>query len=92
MFSEGLDRVIFGEHTILVNSLSPFFICYVFKGQSYSAQQRIGIFIDKIQNDKPTWETFNKFYQSNKEVQLKDIPSLEPVIKEIFIDRTFLLT
>ncbi|MHA1986400.1 MAG: tetratricopeptide repeat protein [Promethearchaeota archaeon] len=92
MFSEGLDRVIFGEHTILVNSLSPFFICYVFKGQSYSAQQRVGIFIDKIQNDKLTWETFNRFYQLNKEVQLTDIPTLESLIKEIFVDRTILLT
>ena len=38
-FSEGLDRASFGEHTLLMNTLSPFFVCYVYKGQSYSAQQ-----------------------------------------------------
>jgi tetratricopeptide (TPR) repeat protein len=90
-FSEGLDRVFFGEHTLLMNSVSPFFICYVFKGQSYLAQQRVRYFIDKIQNDEPVWRIFNKFYQANMEIQLKDIPSLQPLIKEIFIDKTILL-
>jgi len=87
-FSEGLDRAIFGEHTLLMNPLPPFFICYVFKGQSYSAQHRVRYFIDKIQNDELVWQTFNKFNQVNKEIQFKDIPSLEPLINEIFIDKT----
>ncbi|MHA2181336.1 MAG: hypothetical protein ACXAAH_07925 [Promethearchaeota archaeon] len=85
-FSEGLDRVIFGEHTILVNSLSSFFICYVFKGQTYPAQLRIKSFIEEIQSDKEVWQTFEKFYKANREVQLKDVPSLKPLIKETFID------
>ncbi len=87
MFSEGLDRVIFGEHTILINSLSSFFICYVFKGQSYSAQIRITSFLDEIQSDKAVWQTFEKFYEMNQEIQLKDIPSLEPLINGIFISK-----
>ena len=86
-FSEGLDRATFGEHTLLMNSVSPFLICYVFKGQSYLAQQRIRYFIDKIQNDEDIWQNFKKFYQLNKEIQLKDIPSLEPLINEIFMDK-----
>ncbi|MFX1365439.1 MAG: tetratricopeptide repeat protein [Promethearchaeota archaeon] len=90
-FSEGLDRAIFGEHTLLMNSVSPFLICYVYKGQSYSAQQRIRTFIDKIQNDELVWQTFKKFYQLNQEIQLKDIPSLESLIKEIFIDKNIQL-
>ena len=87
-FSEGLDRATFGEHTLLMNSVSPFLMCYVFKGQSYLAQQRIRYFIDKIQNDEDIWQNFKKFYQLNKEIQLKDIPSLEPLINEIFMDKT----
>ncbi len=86
-FSEGLDRATFGEHTLLMNSVSPFLMCYVFKGQSYLAQQRIRYFIDKIQNDELVWQTFKKFYQLNKEIQLKDIPSLEPLINRIFMDK-----
>ena len=88
MFSEGLDRASFGDHTLLINPVPPFFMCYVFKGQSYLAQHRIRYFIDKLQNDEPVWQTFNKFNQVNREIQLKDIPSLEPLINEIFIRKT----
>ncbi|MHA2008410.1 MAG: tetratricopeptide repeat protein [Promethearchaeota archaeon] len=90
MFSEGLDRVIFGEHTLVMNSISPFFMCYIFKGQSYQAQRRVRYFIDKIQRNKDVWETFNKFHQMNKEIQLADIPALQPLITEIFIDKTII--
>jgi len=87
MFSEGLDRASFGEHTLLMSPAPPFMVCYVYKGQSYSAQHRIRIFIDKIHNDKPIWQTFNEFNQANREIQIKDIPSLEPLINDIFIDK-----
>ncbi len=69
-----------------MNSVTPFLVCCLFKGQSYSAQQRIGYFINKLQGDESAWQAFNKFYQVNKEIQLKDIPSLEPLINEIFIN------
>ncbi|UCC19084.1 MAG: tetratricopeptide repeat protein [Promethearchaeota archaeon] len=88
MFSEELDRATFGEHTLLLRSISPFFLCYIYKGQSYSAQNRINSFINEIQRNKEVWSTFEKYYQMNKEIQLKDIPTLDPIIKEIFIDRT----
>ncbi|MFW9822792.1 MAG: tetratricopeptide repeat protein [Candidatus Thorarchaeota archaeon] len=87
MFSEGLDRASFGEHTLLMNSVSPFFICYIFKGQSYSAQHRLLYFLDKLQNEKDIWQTFEKYYQRNQEIKLKDIPFLEPLITEIFIEK-----
>ncbi|MHA1883586.1 MAG: tetratricopeptide repeat protein [Promethearchaeota archaeon] len=90
-FSEGLDRASFGDHTLLMNSISPFLMCYVYKGQSYLAQQRINYFIDELKNDKAVWETIENFYQINKEFQVKDIPSLESLIKDIFIDKTIQL-
>jgi tetratricopeptide (TPR) repeat protein len=91
MFSEGLDRVSFGEHTLLMRSVPPFFMCYVFKGQSYYAHLRVGVFIEKIKSDKDIWHSFKKHYQVNQELQLKDIPSLEPLINEIFIRKTLQL-
>ncbi|MFW9971013.1 MAG: tetratricopeptide repeat protein [Candidatus Odinarchaeota archaeon] len=83
-FSEGLERASFGKHTLLMNSVSPFLMCYVYKGQSYSAQKRITSFINEIQNDKELWEAFKKFYQMNRKIHIEDIPSLEPLIARIF--------
>ena len=88
LFSEGLDRASFGQYSILMKSAAPFLISYLFKGQSYLAQHRIRYFVDCIQNDNLLWETFNKFYQTNQVIQSKDVPSLDPLITEIFINRS----
>ncbi|MFX1280265.1 MAG: tetratricopeptide repeat protein [Promethearchaeota archaeon] len=87
-FSEGLDRATFGDHTLLMNSVSPFLMCYVYKGQSYAAEQRIRYFIEELQDDKDIWQTFKDFYRLNKEIQIEDIPSLELLISNIFIDKS----
>ncbi|MFW9820181.1 MAG: tetratricopeptide repeat protein, partial [Candidatus Thorarchaeota archaeon] len=88
MFSEGLDRASFGKHTLLMNSIPPFLMCYVYKGQSYSAQKRIKSFINEIKSNTRLWDTFERFYQLNRKLQMTDIPSLQPLIKKIFIDKS----
>jgi hypothetical protein len=87
LFSEGLDRANFGQYSILMKSASPFLICYLFKGQSYLAQHRIRHFVESIQSDHLIWETINNFYLTSQEIQVKDIPRLEPLITEIFINK-----
>jgi tetratricopeptide (TPR) repeat protein len=85
VFSEGLDRAKFGHHTILINNIEDLSVCYLFKGQSYYAKQKIVDFIDKMQNSTILWETLTKFMNSNQILRLKDHPSLESLIEEIFI-------
>ena len=87
MFSQGLDRAIFGEYTLLMNAVSPFIICYLFKGQSFLAQQRMKQFIDTLQNDKKIWESVEKFYAAHRLIQEEDIPSLDILVNDIFIER-----
>ncbi|MFX0000906.1 MAG: tetratricopeptide repeat protein [Candidatus Hodarchaeota archaeon] len=88
MFSEGLNRANFGEYTIIMNSLHPFLVCYLFKGQSYLAQQRVAKFIENVKEDAIIWKTFNEYNQTSRLVQLEDIPSLEPLITKIFVDKS----
>jgi len=87
MLNEGFDRAIFGKYTLLMKSISPFLVCYLFKGQSYLAQQRLKYFAHKIQENLEIWDTFIKYLKTNQEIQLKDIPSLEMAIKDIFINK-----
>ena len=83
-FSEGLDRASFGKYTLLMNAFPPFFIYYIYKGQSYSAQKRITSFLSEIKNNEEIWVTFNKFYQMNRELEILDVPQLAALIKETF--------
>ncbi|MFX0005121.1 MAG: tetratricopeptide repeat protein [Promethearchaeota archaeon] len=88
MLSEGLERAKFGEYTLLMKAVSPFLVCYLFKGQSYLAQQKLQNFIDKILNNNTVWQTFNKYYQTNQEIQIKDIPILENLLTDSFLSKS----
>jgi hypothetical protein len=70
-----------------MKAASPFLVCYLFKGQSYSAQHRLRYFLDTIQDKEDIWQVFEKYYKMNQEIQLTDIPSLEPLITEVFIHK-----
>jgi hypothetical protein len=86
-FSEGLDRASFGEHTLLMNSIPPFFACYVYKGQSYYAQKRMKSFVTELERNEEMWDNFNSYYQNNQELQLNDIPLLRNLISKIFMKK-----
>jgi hypothetical protein len=88
MFSEGLDRAIFGEYTLLMKSIPPFFISYIFKGDSYYALQKINHFIDHIQKEASIWQKLLKSFQINQSIHLKDIHLLESLITETFITKS----
>ncbi|GAH34518.1 unnamed protein product, partial [marine sediment metagenome] len=92
MFSEGLDRAMFGEYTLLMKSIPPFFICYIFKGDSYYALQKVNYFIDHIQKENEIWQNLLKSFQVNQTVQLKDIPLLESLITETFISESMVFS
>ncbi|NHJ19709.1 MAG: hypothetical protein EAX91_02110 [Candidatus Lokiarchaeota archaeon] len=83
-FSEGLDRAVFGQYTLLMTPLQPFLICYIFKGHSYSAQFKITSFIDSIQKDRDVWQTLQKFFQLSRSVHINDVPMLDSLISNIF--------
>ncbi|MFW9825843.1 MAG: tetratricopeptide repeat protein, partial [Candidatus Thorarchaeota archaeon] len=87
VFSEGLDRAIFGPYTLLMMPLQPFLVCYIFKGDSYFAHQKIENFLNSIQKDRLIWQSLQEFFQKSKSVQLDSIPSLESLITEIFLEK-----
>ncbi|UCC19571.1 MAG: tetratricopeptide repeat protein [Promethearchaeota archaeon] len=88
IFSEGLEQAIFGEYTLLMKSIPPFFITYIFKGDSYYAHQKINYFIDHIQKEEDIWQNLLKSFQLSQPIQLNDIPLLESLISEIFITKS----
>ena len=91
VFSEGLDRFIFGNYTLLLKSVSPFFICYVFKGESYHALQRINYFVENVQKEE-MWQILINLTKTNRYIYLKDIPLLETLITEVFITRSIVIS
>ncbi len=91
VFSEGLDRAKFGHHTILINPVENFLVCYLFKGQSYFAKLKLRYFTDHMGSDSSIWEIFNKFLKNFQTVQLKENPDLKELIMESFLTTDHLL-
>ncbi|MFW9875404.1 MAG: hypothetical protein ACFFG0_20040 [Candidatus Thorarchaeota archaeon] len=85
IFSEGLDRAKFGQYTVLMESISDFLICYLFKGQIYLAKQKLTEFVQRIQNNPSIWQTLKKFQKTSEVVELRDFPVLENLLTEIFL-------
>jgi len=87
VFSEGLDRAVFGPYTLLMMPLQPFLICYIFKGASYFASHKIKNFLDSIQKDNLIWQSLQNFFQKSRSIQVNGIPLLESLITEIFLEK-----
>ncbi|MHA2339436.1 MAG: hypothetical protein ACXACX_19190 [Candidatus Hodarchaeales archaeon] len=83
-FSKGLDRAKFGDDTLLMQSVNSFSVCYLFRGQTYLAKQKLEKFIKTIQTNSSIWETFEKFNKSGQVVELVDIPKIKTLLTNIF--------
>jgi tetratricopeptide (TPR) repeat protein len=85
LFSKGLDRAKFGEHLILIKPVLHFSVCYIYKGQTFTAKQKVNKFSESIQSKNNIWHTLNNYYKASRILGLKELPSLESLISEIFI-------
>lgn len=67
-------------------AVNSFFICYLYKGQTYLVKQKLDKFSETIQNNSSICETFEKFNKSSQVVELDDVPKMETILKEIFLN------
>lgn len=79
-----LNRLKFGENTVLLKDLEQFLICYVFKGQSYSAQQKITYLSKAIQHNVEIMKSLQVAIRTGASLVLKDNPNLLNLIAETF--------
>jgi len=92
IFSEGLDRATFGNYTLVMAPVNSFSLCYLFKGQSYVAKQKLTRFTEKIRKNKLLGQIFENFDQNNETIKLSENAPLESLITEIFISKTIQIT
>ncbi|MHA2035988.1 MAG: tetratricopeptide repeat protein [Promethearchaeota archaeon] len=81
IFSKSIDRIRIGDNTILINPIESFLVCYVIKGQSYPAQQKLSRFSNVVRENSEIWQALNK---SVKTSEILGIEKLKTVINEIF--------
>ncbi len=84
LFSKSVDRVKMGEYIILLKLLEPFIACYVIKGPSYLAQQKLTRFSEKVRNTPEIWNRLNEYSKTGEILTIEGNPYLKEMITEIF--------
>jgi tetratricopeptide (TPR) repeat protein len=84
IFSKSIDRIRIGENTILIDPVEPFLTCYVIKGQSYLALQKLTRFTEAIRGNSEIWQSLNKSVKTSEMLELEKPSALKTVINEIF--------
>ena len=84
IFSKSIDRIRIDENTILINPVESFLVCYVIKGQSYPALQKLTKFTEAIRENPEIWQALNKSVKTSEMLGLENPPVLKTVINEIF--------
>ncbi|MHA1916605.1 MAG: hypothetical protein ACW97V_19815, partial [Promethearchaeota archaeon] len=85
MFSVSIDRVRFGDFTILHKVLDSISICYLFEGQSYIALKRLTSFYEAIKEDSSIMDNLSIAKKTGEKINLKEIPKLEALVAENFL-------
>jgi tetratricopeptide (TPR) repeat protein len=84
IFSKSIDRIKIDENLILISPIEPFLICYVIKGQSYSALKKLNSFAETIKNKPEIWYSLQKSIKTSEMLDLDNPPSLGVAVSEIF--------
>ncbi len=84
LFAKSVDRVKMGEYIILLKPLEPFNACYVIKGPSYLAQQKLTRFSEKIKTTPEIWNRLIEYTKTGEVLTIKGNPHLKEIITEIF--------
>jgi tetratricopeptide (TPR) repeat protein len=85
MYSHSLDRLKLGDFTVILHEIDSFSLCYVFKGQSYSAGQKLNNFTEAVKENKSIIELLNTAIRTGQQVKLSDNPDLEELITNSFM-------
>jgi hypothetical protein len=85
LFSKGLDRAKFGEYMILMEVLNSFSICYMFKGQTYLARQKLTQFTESLKNEPSVLQALQRGNKTSQVLEPKDIPALHDLITTVFV-------
>lgn len=85
IFSRGLNRAVFGEYKLIMESIESFSVCYLFKGQTYVAREKLSHFSEQLHNTVPIWQAFQDFHKTHQAILLNEHPDLNSIITEIFV-------
>ncbi|NHJ49341.1 MAG: tetratricopeptide repeat protein [Asgard group archaeon] len=83
--SGSIERIKHQDLTILLKPVESLLFCYIFRGQSYSAIQKVDEFLNILRNEKKeSWIDLIKQIETTEKISVKSELILEEVINSVF--------
>jgi len=79
--SGGIDRIMYEEYTVAVKPLETMLTCYIFKGHSYVALQKLEQFIESVRMNAVLW---NDLTEAQQKSRVFTSSVLQELIAEVF--------
>ncbi len=83
--SQSIDRIMYEEFTITLKALKSVMFCYVFKGQSYSALEKMDQLMKKIPESSEIYKILYSAPQEIQKLSKEHKDDLDRFISEIFV-------
>lgn len=82
--TETLDRIMYQEHTLALKPLDPLMFTYIFKGQSYSALQKLDRFTGTVQSSTMAWNGLTRMLETGKTLKNSEEIAIVDIANDIF--------
>jgi len=80
-----VDRIKYLNYTLLFKSIENVLLCYIFKGESYFALEKIDNFLKVFHDSSPIWQYINEFLQTGQQFNPEATSVVNNLIDEIFL-------
>ncbi len=83
--TETLDRIVYQEHTLALKPIESMMFTYVFKGQSYSALQKLDKFTGTVKSSTIAWNGLTNVLEIGKTLKTAEEIAIVDMVNEIFL-------
>ncbi|MFQ5979965.1 MAG: tetratricopeptide repeat protein [Candidatus Heimdallarchaeota archaeon] len=82
--SETIDRIVYREHTLAVKRLDSLRFIYAFKGQSYTALQKLDQFMRGLEKSSLSWKALQRVLETSQALRPKEQEEINRLLNRIF--------
>ncbi|MCE7741214.1 MAG: tetratricopeptide repeat protein [Candidatus Heimdallarchaeota archaeon] len=75
-----IERIKHQDYTILMKTQEKLFFCYIIKGKSYIAQNKIKTLLDRLVNNKNLWSIIKTAAISKKSTGVTELSELDDIV------------
>jgi len=80
-----IERIKHNEYNMIIRSFDSLSLCYIFKGQSFSAMQHVNKIINYMQKDPHLWKELSSNIDSSKPLTKQNLALLNKIINNVFL-------